>query len=77
MEVRRGSPREDIQDSSLEKEPQFLRNIKSKEFGVEWVEVGWEHTAGAPGHKGPIALSRNQPIFTYLSAKANVWLSLA
>ena len=40
MEVRRESRREETPDNSPEMVPQFLRNIKAKYFGAEWVEMG-------------------------------------
>ena len=50
-EVRRGSRREETPDNSLETVPQFLRNIKAKDSGAEWVEMGW-NTQGLQDTKG-------------------------
>lgn len=50
-EVRRERRREETPDHSLETVPQFLRDIKAKDFGAEWVEMGW-NTQGLQDTKG-------------------------
>lgn len=67
MEVRRASLREDTQGRSLslkDKEREgslILRNNETKEIGVKWMEVGWEHTAGVPGQEGHEQLLQHFP----------------